>query len=236
MEILSPSLNKINPTKLLEQPLIDNKLLWDNGLLNLQTAAVCVANIINLFPFIEKKPATIQALAENLSITYRGAEALVSILCGLELLQWQENHLTLTSLSSTYLTPSNIFYWGNVYGFLLQKPEHKVLADIVLNAIKTNKAQLSFSGNNFTNMWLEGDITSEAAKMFTHLMHSTILAPTIGAMKTGAFDSVNHLLDVGGGSGCFGIAFVENNLNNKATILIYRPFVRLQNTMLSHTK
>lgn len=67
-------------------------------------------------------------------------------------------------------------------------------------------------------MWEEGAITPEAASNFTKKMHSTIFAPSLGAVKRGLFKSTKKLLDVGGGSGCFSIAFLQEYPQKEAMV------------------
>jgi len=203
---------------LLNQPLIDNTVLWDALLSNLQNTAVMVAFKVGLFTLLGERSYHLNELSQKLSLNYVGAEVLISILCALKLLTRREDNISLTFLAQNYFLPTSMFNWCATYHYSLGKPENKILLENVLKAITASEGQLTHEGNKFSEMWREGNITAEAANMFTPFMHAIILAPAIGAIKTNAFRSVKKLLDVGGGSGGFSVAFTEQGDNYQATI------------------
>src|SRR5207244_4159234 len=49
-------------------------------------------------------------------------------------------------------------------------------------------------------------------------MHATIFAPATMAVESGIFNSTKILLDVGGGSGCFSIAYLKKYPEREATV------------------
>lgn len=67
-------------------------------------------------------------------------------------------------------------------------------------------------------MWEDGSITPEAARSFTKRMHATIFTPSLEAINSGIFGSTKKLLDVGGGSACFSIAFTQAYPERTATV------------------
>jgi hypothetical protein len=136
-------------------------------------------------------------------------------LVGLGYVKKQGTKLALTETAKSYLLSNSPFYWGPMLKGLQERNEHKRL----LVAIKSNANTLKFGDKTFTDMWEEGSITAEAAQNFTDRMHATVFAPAVGAIKSGVFKGVKKLLDMGGGSGCFSIAFVKKYSASKATVL-----------------
>jgi acetylserotonin N-methyltransferase len=67
--------------------------------------------------------------------------------------------------------------------------------------------------------WAAGEIAIGQAKAIAASMHSHSLPAAIGAARNYDFTGVNRILDVGGGSGCFMIAFAQAHPTIEATIL-----------------
>jgi acetylserotonin N-methyltransferase len=70
--------------------------------------------------------------------------------------------------------------------------------------------------------WAAGEIPMERATEIAASMHSHSLPAAIGAARNYDFSSVRRILDVGGGSGCFMIAFAQTHPHLEATILELR--------------
>jgi acetylserotonin N-methyltransferase len=135
-------------------------------------------------------------------------------LIALGFLSIENETIQLTEISKTYLLTNSLYYWGGQLNPLRRRNDHKRILDAILN----KDSLLAHNGKAFSNMWEQGSISQEAAVLFTEEMHATIFAPAVAAIKTGLFNTTTHLLDVGGGSGCFSIAFTQEHLNSKATI------------------
>lgn len=188
--------------------------LWDIWMSTYPLAAVTVADEINLFTILSLRPLTTKKLAEKLLVDKRAIAALADILVGLEFLQKDGHHYSLTETSSTYLLSTSVFYWGPILKGLRKLPTHQR----ILDAIKSDSTLLKFGEKTFTEMWEEGNISAEAAENFTQSMQATGLAPALTAVKSKLFKGTKRLLDIGGGSGCFSIAFVNEYANCQATI------------------
>jgi precorrin-6B methylase 2 len=191
-----------------------DKPMWDIWMSIYQLSTVTVADEIGLFQALKKNKTHIDALAKILGISNHATEIITNVLVGLGFLINKNRKLNLSPTSKSYLIPDSLFYWGAQLHGLRNKPEHKLL----MYAIKNGNNQLSFGNNSFTDMWESGSVTQDAAYDFTKKMHATIFAPALGAVKTGIFSTTKKLLDMGGGSGCFSIAYVKQHPKSRATV------------------
>lgn len=200
--------------KEIELPDVQDNFMWDIWMSIYHLAIITVADELGLFVHLSKKDLSLIKLAHVLHLNSRAIEILVQPLVCLGLLHQLDNEFGLTSKAKTYLLPDNPFYWGAVFETQRTRVEHKKIID----AIRGGSNQLHFGGKEFTEMWKEGSITQEAANNFTKKMHATIFAPSVGAIKSNLFKSTRKLLDVGGGSGCFSIAFLQKYPESEATV------------------
>jgi acetylserotonin N-methyltransferase len=67
--------------------------------------------------------------------------------------------------------------------------------------------------------WAEGSISLDQARQIAARMHSHSLVPAIGAARNYDFTGIERILDVGGGSGCFMIAFARAHPAVRGTIM-----------------
>ncbi len=89
----------------------------------------------------------------------------------------------------------------------------------ILIAITQKPLQLLNSeGKSLSDMWKHGNLDAAFAETFTKIMHSSIFPATISAIDSGIFANTSHLLDIGGGSGCFSKYFINCYPKSEATI------------------
>jgi acetylserotonin N-methyltransferase len=67
--------------------------------------------------------------------------------------------------------------------------------------------------------WETGQLPPEMARTIAAFMHAHSLTAAVGVAKSGAFEGVRSLLDVGGGSGVFAIAIAQRHPQMRATVL-----------------
>lgn len=189
-------------------------LMWDIWTSMYHLPVVTAADELGIFNCLKNNEYDTSQLANELNLNVRSISVLVEFLIGFGFLTKKQNKINLTPTAKNYLISESPFYWGAVLESLRDRAEHKK----IISAIKQGSNQLIFDNKSFTDMWQEGSITSAAANAFTKKMHATISAPAIEAIKSGAFERTKKLLDVGGGSGCFSIAFIQAYKDRKATV------------------
>ena len=195
-------------------PDVQDNCMWDIWMSMYHLSILTVADELALFVHLINGHLSLIELAESLHLSCRSIEILVEPLVCFGLLHKNNNKFELTSTSRAYLLPESPFYWGAIFEAQRKREEHKK----IIEAIRAGSNQLHFEGKAFTDMWKEGSITPEAASNFTKKMHATVLAPAVGAINSGIFKSTKRLLDVGGGSGCFSIAFIQEYPESEAMV------------------
>lgn len=195
-------------------PDAQDNFMWDIWTSMYHLSIITVADELGLFVQLTNKNLNITQLAKALQLSRRSIEVLVNPLVCFGLLHQNNNTFDLTPTAKTYILPESPFYWGAIFEAQRNREEHKK----ILDAINSGSDQLLFEGKTITDMWKQGSITPKAASNFTKKMHATIFAPSIGAIKSGAFKSTKKLLDVGGGSGCFSIAFMQEYPRSEAMV------------------
>ncbi len=188
--------------------------MWDIWMSAYQLSAVTVADEIGLFSILKNKKMNISLLSKNLNIAIPGIKALINVLTSLGLLSNKNQIFSLNTTSKTYLLPESLFYWGDQFQGLRESIQHKRLKNSLVNST----TQLSHEKKSFSSMWEDGSLTAIAAFDFTKKMHATIFAPALNAVKSGIFSSTKKLLDMGGGSGCFSIAYIKKYKKNRAAV------------------
>jgi acetylserotonin N-methyltransferase len=71
--------------------------------------------------------------------------------------------------------------------------------------------------------WESGKIDRAYAESVTRIMHCHSLPASVGLARSGIFDDLSHLLDVGGGSGCFSIAIAQQLADIRGTVMDLAP-------------
>lgn len=191
-----------------------DKPMWDIWMSMWHLAVVTVADEIGLFKYLSNKQMTIESVARCLDLHPRPMGIIIVILIKLGFLIQKQHKLSLSSVAKTYLLERSPFYWGAQLLPLREKTEHKRIIDTLYK----NSYMLSHNNLSITQMWEEGTITPEAALSFTQEMHATIFGPALQAIKKGIFASTHNLLDMGGGSGCFSIAYSEKYPQREAKV------------------
>lgn len=193
---------------------VEDELIWDLWLSRFKFPCITVAAEMGVFTEIEKQPHTIKSLSKELDIGSVGLNELIKVLAALKVLSREADNISLTSMSRLYLLPSSPFYWGETLSKLSQQSEHKQLK----RSLDSDKSHSRFNDQSYNDMWEAGEVDEEAAQNFTHRMHNLIMAPALYALDTGFYDGTKKLLDVGGGSAAFCIAFMARQPEGKASV------------------
>ena len=119
-----------------------------------------------------------------------GAQALIGVLISMGLVESAGGRYSLTELAREYLVPDSPYYVGEgLFWNCTDDVPSAYLAGV--------------SGATASAKW------SVEARL--GIQHSRNFAPCVAAARSGAFDGVTRVVDVGGGSGTFAIPFALDN-------------------------
>jgi hypothetical protein len=184
---------------------------------------LCAADDLGLFTLLQESPATAEMVVRGLSISPRAAEVLLGLMTSLGFLAEHQGKFGLTEVSRNYLLPQSLYYRGPSFMELRNNPptferirEGLLRDDPVGGRIGGQEASAE-------ELWEPGDIDPKIARLITQAMRSESLPSATGVALRGDFTGVKHLLDVGGGSGCFCIALANRYLGMRFTILDLPP-------------
>jgi acetylserotonin N-methyltransferase len=195
-------------------PTTDDRLIWDMWESQFRLPACTVADELGLFRALSDAALTTGELADGLSIDRHALSILLAALASSGLLEKREGKWRALPPARTWLHPDGEGYWG---GFLLGYRERNPLHKQLLEAIRTGKRPESF--NSGAPEWERGEMSAEAAERIAWFMHAHSMAPARGAAAQAVFGEVNHLMDVGCGSGVYGIELAKAHSGLQVTLL-----------------
>jgi 3-hydroxy-5-methyl-1-naphthoate 3-O-methyltransferase len=184
------------------------------------------AEELGLFPLLERAPLTVHQIAAKLSVTFRGAEAMVATLAAVDLLVSTQGKFHLTELSRNFLLPDRPFYWGHMLRFYTQVP---ITHEAMMKAMRADAPSVVNDGKVLTDGWGAADVPAEQAAVITRAMHSLSFSAATGLAKVIDLTGVKRVLDVAGGSGCCSIAMAQRHPQVRFTVADLAPVCTVAN-------
>jgi len=195
-------------------PTNDDRVIWDMWESQFRLPACTVADELGIFRALGDAALTTDQLAGSLGLEPRALGLLLAALASSELIEKREGKWRALPPARTWLHPDGEGYWG---GFLFGYRERNPLHAQLLEAMKTGKRPESF--NSGAPEWERGEMSAEAAQRIAWFMHAHSMAPARGAAAQSVFGEVAHLMDVGCGSGVYGIEIARAHPGLKVTLL-----------------
>ena len=195
-------------------PSIDDRVIWDMWESQFRLPACTVADELGLFRAVSDAGLTTGELAAQLSLDPHALSILLAALASSGLLEKREGRWRALPPARTWLHPDGEGYWG---GFLVGYRERNPLHGQLLEAMRTGKRPESF--NSGAPEWERGEMSAEAAARIAWFMHAHSMAPARGAAVQSVFGEVSHLMDVGCGSGVYGIEIAKAHPRLEVTLL-----------------
>ena len=214
-----------------EAPSTDDRRIWDLWLTGTYQSAIVAADDAGIFAALAEEPATIDGLAQRLDFDVRATGILLRLLGALDLVAQRESIYQLTDQARLYLVKSSPFYWGNMMRVrvsawhrdtLLTKLKGKGSAEAAgpEAAVQRSPSKEPVDG------WAAGKIGIGEATAIAASMHSHSFPVAIGAARNYDFTDIERILDVGGGSGCFMIAFAQAHQSSRPRSWSFQPCAR----------
>jgi len=195
-------------------PTNDDRLIWDAWESMFRLPAMTVADEAGIFRALGDAPLTTDELAARLGFDPHPLSIVLAALASSGLLEKREDKWRALPAARTWLHPDAEGYWGGfLFGFRERTPVHAQL----MEALQTGKRPERF--NSGAPEWERGEMSAEAAQRIASFMHSHSMAPARGAAAQAVFGEVRHLMDVGCGSGVYGIEIARAHPGLQVTLM-----------------
>ncbi|MEO0062432.1 MAG: Multifunctional cyclase-dehydratase-3-O-methyl transferase TcmN [Pseudomonadota bacterium] len=195
-------------------PTSDDRLIWDIWESQFRLPVTTVADEIGIFAALGDAPLTTDELATKLSLDARALAILLAALASTGLIEKRLGAWRALPAARTWLHPAAEGYWG---GFLFRFRESNPLHGQLLQSLRTGHRPDQFESG--APEWERGEMSAEAAQRIAAFMHSHSQAPARGAAAQPVFGQIGSLMDVGCGSGVYGIEIARAHPRLKVTLL-----------------
>lgn len=201
-------------------PTQDDRLIWDLWQSQFTLPAMTVADELGVFAAIGDDPLSTAELAAKLHVDERALGLLMAALAPLGLAEKRGQKWVASAAARTWLHPDAEGYWG---GFIFRFRETIPLHAQLIKAIQTGRRPTDTVAGG--PEWERGTMTQEVAKRIADFMHAHSLAPAAAAAAQPDFADVKSLMDVGCGSGVYGIAMAKAHPGLDVTLLDLKEMV-----------
>ena len=181
-------------------PTIDDTAIWDSWLSQFRLPILTTNLEVGTFKALSDQALTTEELAEKLGVD---ARALAMHLAALSADGYVEKRLgkwRATALARTWLHPEATGNWSH---FLNSIDRNEHLRSRLLESLRSG--QRPGNPNERPVNWEAGTMPRDVAENICKFMHAHSQAPALGAARQPVFDEVKCLMDVGCGSGVYGI-------------------------------
>ena len=195
-------------------PTSDDRVIWDAWESMFRLPAMTVADETGIFRALSDAALTTEELAAGLGLDPRALSILLAALASSELIEKRGGKWRALPPARTWLHPEAEGYWG---GFLMGFRERTPIHGQLLEALKTGKRPERF--NSGAPEWERGEMSAEAAQRIAAFMHAHSQAPARGVAALPGWSRCPSLMDVGCGSGVYGIEIARAQPGMKVTLL-----------------
>jgi acetylserotonin N-methyltransferase len=207
-------------------PTVDDTAIWDIWLSQFRLPIVNIAIETGLFVALSDAALTTGELAKKLEVDERALSMFLAALCPMGLVEKRLGKWRATHVVRTWFHPQGQGYWGH---FTKQMDFNETLRGRLLAALKSGKRPdgglREVSDNPEENVtarpaeWEMGTMSAEAAAGIAAFMQAHSQAPALGAAAQGVFGELDCLMDVGCGSGVYGIEIAKANPAFKVVLM-----------------
>ena len=160
---------------------------------------------LDIFSALGENRKSAADVAGRIDTDERATDRLMNALCAIGLLEKQDGKFSNTPLSSRFLVPDSPEYLSGLMHTAHLWPTWSTLTQAVRQGRSVDTQQINERGD----AWLEAFIAAMHARAQAH-------APAIADMLD--LSGVSRVLDVGGGSGVYAMAFVRAGTGATATV------------------
>ena len=158
-------------------------------------------------------------LATQHKLSPRAVRTVLSMLASLGLLVQRDGRYGITETTRHYLLSGSPYDWGGLMSVWSERlPYHEQLVAL-LRGEPASPPGAGSDGRKPSDAWAEGKVGAQMAQRIAHFMHAHSATAAVGAARTGDWQGVRRLLDVGGGSGVFANAIAERHPHIHCTVM-----------------
>jgi 3-hydroxy-5-methyl-1-naphthoate 3-O-methyltransferase len=203
------------------RPTNDDSAVWDIWLSQFRLPVINVNAEVGTFKALGDAALTVDELAAQLGVNARALVMHMAALCSMGLAEKRLGKWRATHLARTWLHPDGAGYWGH---FTKQIDFNETLRNRLLESLRTGKrpGDVGADSGDITARpaeWERGTMSREAAEGIASFMHAHSQGPALGAAAQGVFGELTSLMDVGCGSGIYGIEIARAHPGLKVALM-----------------
>ncbi|MXP40905.1 methyltransferase [Altererythrobacter soli] len=188
-------------------PTIDDTAIWDAWLSQFRLPILNVNVEAGTFAALSEQALTTEELAQQLSVDARALAMHLAALCAEGFVEKRLGKWRATHLARTWLHPQATGFWGH---FLKSIDRNSHLQDRLRESLRTGKRPSEGTDPRPAG-WEQGKMQPEVAANIAAFMQAHSQAPALGAARQPVFGELTCLMDVGCGSGVYGIEIARAN-------------------------
>ena len=195
-------------------PTADDRQIWDMWLAQYRLPALTAADEVGLFRALGDAALTTEELAAAISVDAHALSIHLAALASSGLLEKRLGKWLAKPEARIWLHPQAEGYWGSFFlRFRETNPIHAQLLHTLKTGHRPNERPRGAAE------WEKGAMTQDIAHQIATMMHAHSMGPARGAAVQGVFGQVASLMDVGCGSGVYGIEIAKANPHMQVTLL-----------------
>ncbi|MEY2855580.1 MAG: Multifunctional cyclase-dehydratase-3-O-methyl transferase TcmN [Pseudomonadota bacterium] len=202
-------------------PTNDDSAIWDIWLSQFRLPVINVNVEVGTFKALGDAALTVEELAAQLGVDARALVMHLAALCSMGLVEKRLGKWRATHLARTWLHPDGAGYWGH---FTKQIDFNETLRNRLLESLRTGKrpGDVGADSGDITARpaeWERGTMSQEVAEGIANFMHAHSQGPALGAAAQAVFGELASLMDVGCGSGIYGIEIARAHPGLKVALM-----------------
>lgn len=195
-------------------PTIDDTMIWDAWLSQFRLPMINVAIEAGVFRVLCDKALTHEELAAEIGVDARALQVFLAAFAADGFVEKRLGKWRATATARTWLHPQAKGYWG---GFLASIDNNKGLGERLASALETGIRPEGYDARPAG--WEAGSMPQEVADGIASFMQAHSQGPALGTARMPVFGELECLMDVGCGSGVYGIEIARANPALKVVLM-----------------
>ncbi|MDY7030354.1 MAG: methyltransferase [Thermodesulfobacteriota bacterium] len=195
----------MNEMKGQEQGIVSPDQIMELAICFQRSRILLTAFQLEIFTILGQGNKSSEEVATSMGTDIRATDRLLNALCSMGLMEKKDDHFSNTPITSRFLVKSGPNYMGGLMHMVHLWDTWSTLTQ----AVKKGKSVFSGHIKEKDESWLSAFISAMHERASRHAPHVASLLDLSGVFR---------ILDVGGGSGAYSMAFVETNENARATV------------------